>query len=108
MLENEFGTSVDEDVIKVILEKGTTQTTEVSTYHHTSLMIAINDMCTSSLSVKAQRTTPRAPWSLTRSVLPINLLHAPDGALPSVVTIGGLIRGECCGLCRRGVVVSAI
>ncbi|KAF6840040.1 RNA-binding protein [Colletotrichum plurivorum] len=28
MLENEFGTSVDEEVIKVILEKGSTQTTE--------------------------------------------------------------------------------
>lgn len=30
MLENEFGTSNDEDVIKAILEKGTIQNTEVS------------------------------------------------------------------------------
>lgn len=32
-LENEFGTSVDDEVIKQILEKGETQTSEVSTIH---------------------------------------------------------------------------
>jgi len=31
-LENEFGTHVDEEVIKQILEKGTLQETEVHTY----------------------------------------------------------------------------
>ncbi|KAL4729829.1 hypothetical protein ACLX1H_001858 [Fusarium chlamydosporum] len=33
-LENEFGTSVDDDVIKQILEKGETQTTEVRHCSH--------------------------------------------------------------------------
>lgn len=42
VLENEFGTSVDEDVIKIILEKGTVQEAEVSSVFIPTVLPASN------------------------------------------------------------------
>lgn len=66
-LENEFGTSVDDEVIKQILENGETQTSEVSTIY--SRLIATVQLTHHRCpSVKVPRTTPRVPWLPTRNV----------------------------------------
>jgi hypothetical protein len=67
-LQSEFGTDVDDEVIKIILEKGTLQTSEVSEFHHTHMTytvpnISLNNRCP---SVKDPRMTPWVPWFPTR------------------------------------------
>ena len=60
-MESEFGTSVDEEVIKIILEKGTLQASEVSllSYNAHSQTTSTNQSVpSSSPSVKAPRTIP--------------------------------------------------
>lgn len=82
-LENEFGTSNEDDVIKAILEKGSVQESTVSHHRHlfpplTGAHLAVlnsshrKQQCADQIlssqrcpSDRDPRTTPRAPWLLT-------------------------------------------
>ena len=62
-LDNEFGSHVEEDVIKQILEKGTIQESQVCLNSHTIHNDANNDR--SSQSEQAPRTTAWDPALVT-------------------------------------------
>jgi ribosome maturation protein Sdo1 len=53
-LENEFGTHVEEDVVKAILEKGTVQETDVC--HHNTPFVTAADVLDRIRSARATET----------------------------------------------------
>lgn len=71
-LENEFGTSNEDEIVKKILTSGEVQSSEVCTRHLLTVIvtpdwkIANNVLRTPSVAVAP--TTPRAPWPTTKLV----------------------------------------
>ena len=68
VLDNEFGTHVDEDVIKQILEKGTLQESTVGNPAFSLAMLNTNNLLSRCPNARDQRMIPRVRSPLTRVI----------------------------------------